>query len=324
MGVITTALAAIGVSAASTSASAAPALNAYVAQPFVQGPDVSGVQIETFNSSCPATWWSGSGNQATTSAGCRVAFGNIWGGASTTVGTPTRGGGLPQTNYGVVYNGRQVTVTLDHAASFLGFQWSAGDIKNTLTLYSGASVVATFTTQDLLAMLYNGEMGAWSANDYLINPARDAWVGQPFAYIYLVGLGGLTFDSFVISQTGDGPQGDFEFDNFSLSDSPVSIDPTKAILIGDEAIPDANENGIDDTSEDSDGDGTADPFEDENGDRVADVLEDSDGDGISDYAERLLLADTGLNPSTKVIVVVIGSGLIGLGVLILLRRRTRA
>jgi len=213
-----------------------------------------------------------------------------------------------------------VTVTLNHAARYLGFQWSAGDAGNTITLYSGSSVVATFTTQDLLAMLYNGDMGSWSANDYLINPARDRWVGEPFAYIYLVGEGGLTFDSFTISQPAHG----FEFDNFSLSDSAVTVDPTTAISIVDEAAPDANGNGVDDTTQDTDGDGIVDPFEDHNGNGIGDVLEDSDGDGVNNYAQRFTLAHTGTDIWTSIGIGALGLGFAGAGILTRARRRPRS
>jgi hypothetical protein len=155
---------------------------------------------------------------------CSSVNGNIYGGASSTLGTPVIGNGTAQTKYGAVYNGAVVTVTLTAPASYLGFQWSAGDAANRLTLYSGATVVATFTTQDLMAMLYNDDMGAWSAKDYLINPARNQWVGEPFAYLHLVGVGGLTFDKFTITQ----PRFGFEFDNFALGDSPVTIDSSTA------------------------------------------------------------------------------------------------
>lgn len=299
-------------------ATAAPALNAYVSEPFVQGPSVTGVQLETFDSNCPATWWSTGSNPGTMTGTCSSVNGNIYGGASTTSGVPTRGGGLPQTKYAAAFNGASVTVTLNHAASYLGFQWSAGDAANRLTLYSGATVVATFTTQDLMAMLYNDDMGAWSANDYLINPARNQWVGEPFAYLHLVGVGGLTFDSFTITQ----PRFGFEFDNFSLSDSTVTVDPLTTIAIGDETPPDANRDGVDDTTEDADGDGIADPFEDVNGDGVADVLEDSNGNGTNDYIDRIMLANTGFDPWPA-----LSSGVILLGIgfaLILLRRRSRA
>ena len=308
----------VAVLGTSTPALAPPMLNAYVDQPFVQGPGISGVQIETFDSACPTTWWSGSGNPGTMSGPCQSVNGNIFGGASTTSGAPSRGGGSPQTKYGAVFNGGLVTVTLDHPASYLGFQWSAGDRGNTITLYSGASEVATFTTQDLLAMLHNDDMGSWSANDYLINPARDRWIGEPFAYIYLTGVGGVTFDSFTISQPAYG----FEFDNFSLDDRQVPV-PATAISIGEETIPDVNGNGIDDTAEDSDGDGIADPFEDVDGNDVADVFDDSDGDGTSDYVERLSLADTGINRWAAVSLGVIGIGFAGLGVMMRVRRRPR-
>jgi hypothetical protein len=208
-------------------------------------------------------------------------------------------------------------VTLDHPASYIGFQWEAGDGGNVLTLYSGASAVATFTTQDLLAMLYKNAMGDWSAEDYLINPGTNKRTGDPYAYIYLNGINGLTFDSFAVSHPLN--KWAFEFDNFSLSDTPVTLDPATVTIIGDETPPDANGNGIDDTTEDVNGDEVIDPFEDTDGDGVGDVFEDTDGDGISDYAERVTLADTGIDlwAVTSTSGLLLGTGFL----LILLRRR---
>lgn len=297
-------------------ANATPGLEAYVSQPFVQGPDVSGVDIETFDSECPDTWWQGGSNPGIMTGSCSSVIGNFYGGASTTSGTPTLGDGTGQTKYGAVYNGASVTVTLDHPASYLGFQWSAGDGNNLLTLFSSGTTVATFTTQDLLAMLYYDEMGAWSAEDYFINPAMDEWIGEPFAYLYLVGTGGLTFDSFSISQPIHG----FEFDNFSVGDAPVTINPATTIRIGDETPPDENGNGIDDTTEDSDGDGIKDPFEDSDGDGISDVFEDSDGDGINDFAESETLADTGVEVWSAFGTATL---LIGAGVVLALRRQRK-
>ena len=295
-------------------AHAAPALEAYVSQPFVQGPDVSGVDIETFDSECPDTWWQGGSNPGTMTGSCSSVDGDVYGGASTTSGTPTLGDGTGQTRYGAVYDGATVTVTLAQPASYLGFQWSAGDGNNLLTLFSSGTTVATFTTQDLLAMLYYDDMGDWSAIDYFINPAINEWIGEPFAYLYLVGSGGLTFDSFSISQ----PVYGFEFDNFSVGDTPVTINPATAIRIGDEIPPDENGNGIDDTTEDSDGDGIKDPFEDSDGDGISDVFEDSDGDGINDFAESETLADTGVDVWSAFGTATL---LIGAGVALALRRR---
>lgn len=246
---------------------------------------------------------------------CTSMDGDIWGGASSTSGLPSIGDATAQTKYGAVFVGNSITVTLDHPASYLGFHWEAGDSGNFITLYSSGVEVATFTTDDLMNMLYYDAMGTWSANDYLINPARSEWIGAPFAYIHLVGVGGLTFDSFTMTEPFNGG---FEFDNFAIQDNPVTLDPETVLSIGDETPPDANGNGIDDTTEDSDGDGIIDPFEDVNGDGAGDVFQDSDGDGTSDYAERVTLADTGVEPWPLISA---GTLMFGLGISFLIIRR---
>ena len=299
-------------------AHAAPALNAFVSAPFVQGPSETGAQIEPFDSSCPTTWWTGLSNQGAMTGVCTSRSGNIWGGSSTTSGAPTLSGPSQQTKYGVVFQGQSVTVTLDHPASYLGFHWEAGDRCNTLTLSNGAANVATFTTEDLLGMIYSGSVGEWSSNDYLYNPARTQWVGQPFAFVHLVGIDGLTFDTVTFTEPCPGG---FEFDNFTIVDAPVTLDPTTVVAIGDTTPPDADGDGTSDFAEDSDGDAIPNPFEDVDSDGVADSFQDSDGDGITDYEERVAaLPNTGVPAANEFALggfLVIG----GLVLIVALRRR---
>jgi len=306
-----------GVGLSSPAQAAAPALEAYVSQPFVQGPSSLGAEIETFDTSCPSTWWFGLSNEGVRSGPCSSLNGNIWGGASTTSGTPTRTDPTHQTKYGMISRGQTLTIQLNHPASYVGFHWEAGDPCNTLTISNSGTPITTFTTEDLMGMIYSGSIGSWSSNDYLINPARSQWVGQPFAFIHLVGVHGLTFDQLTFTQTCSGG---FEFDNFTIVDAPVTLDPTTVVAITDTAPPDADEDGVSDFEEDTDEDGISNPFEDNNDDGVADSLEDSDGDGINDYVESIrALANTGVPSAQEVL---FGLGLLVAGVtLVMIRRR---
>ena len=296
-----------------------PALDAYVSQPFVQGPSSPGAEIETFDTSCPSTWWLSFSNNGSRTGPCSSQSGNIWGGASTTSGTPTKTDPSHQTKYGMISRGQTLTIQLTSPASYVGFNWQAGDPCNTLTISNGGTTLTTFTTEDLMGMIYSGSIGSWSSNDYLINPARSQWVGQPFAFIHLVGVHGLTFDKLTFTQTCSGG---FEFDNFTIIDAPVTLDPTTVVAITDTTPPDADADGVSDFEEDEDGDGISNPFEDTNDDGVADSLQDSDGDGINDYVEAIrALANTGVPTSGGLL---LGLGLFAAGLtLVIARRRFR-
>lgn len=300
-------------------AHAAPALNAFVSAPFVQGPSAAGAQIETFDTTCPQTWWSGMSNEGTLVGPCTSMNGDIWGGSSTTSGVPTLSDPSEQTKYGAVFEGQSITVTLDHPASYVGFNWQAGDWCNTLTIGSGGTDIATFTTEDLMGMIYSGTVGEWSSNDYLYNPARSQWIGYPFAFIHLVGVNGLTFDTITFSEPCSGG---FEFDNFTIVDAPVTLDPTTVVPISDTTPPDANGDGTSDFEQDSDGDGISDPFEDTDGDGVAESFEDTDGDGLTDYEEQAIeLPNTGVPVAVEF---ALGGLLLIAGLTLIVVRRRRA
>ena len=69
------------------------------------------------------------------------------------------GAGVGGSNYSVQSNNvnlgdvTSTTLTLEHPSAYFGLWWSAGDPENVMNFYSGSSLVAHFTTANLMAKL---------------------------------------------------------------------------------------------------------------------------------------------------------------------------
>lgn len=221
-----------GVSAAN--AATAETVDFYLSAPNVMNTYVDGAVVETFNTfntgSCPTSWptvgtitVSGSGN------GCRITNANTYGGATAgATGAPVNRPSGSGTRYVSVESNSTVTLSLSRPETYLGFWWSAGDANNSIKLYSGGTdgkLVGSFSTASLVAMLNNGSGTIESLDgtthrtcDYYGNPVlTTATCGggrEPFAYVHLIGTGGLNFDTVVFTQ---GSSGGFEFDNMAIA-----------------------------------------------------------------------------------------------------------
>ena len=121
-----------------------------------------------------------------------------------------------------------VTLTLDVAANYFGFWWSAGDSKNRMTIYNNGTVLAVFQTSDITSLLANNPVVAINGTQYQTsafkgNPNTGAFHGQdgsePFSYVNLVALG-VTFDKIVFDNNGSSG---FENDNHSVYTGVVDI-----------------------------------------------------------------------------------------------------
>src|SRR5262249_48731217 len=90
-----------------------------------------------------------------------------------------------------------ITLKLAPPAAYVGFWWSAGDQYNRIDLYSGTTLYATFSTQNLLNFLNNGvgtvtaldgtttyQTSAYFGNPNIASGSRDAT--EPFVYISFV------------------------------------------------------------------------------------------------------------------------------------------
>ena len=188
-------LAAIAVSCLARSASAGIVVTAEA--PGVQSSQVAGVTTETFDGFAAAHYTSLSTAVGTiTSADAVVSAANQFGGA----------GGAA--NYLAIRNLQTATLTLPAAQGYFGMWWSAADLGNVLSFYSGATLIGSFVPATALGAL---------GSSYLGNPNGTFPPNDPtekFAYLNFVGVGGTTFDRIVVTNTDSSTA--FETDNWSI------------------------------------------------------------------------------------------------------------
>jgi hypothetical protein len=112
---------------------------------------------------------------------------------------------VESTSVGSPDNVVKTTLSLTTPVAYFGFWWSAGDAFNVLDFYSGATLVAEFTTDNLMKKL---------PQSYYGNPKdRSLNSGEPYAFINFFGAGGSTWDQ--IQFSNDGSSG-FEADNYTV------------------------------------------------------------------------------------------------------------
>lgn len=143
-------------------------------------------------------------------------------------GTPDdyRFGGANATNYvsvGVQDGSNTGSYEIDFAgdAFYFGFFWGAGDNRNKLTFYDGATEVGTFLVGDIIASLLPGHYG---------NPNGGYNSAEPYAFLNFTATLGVKFTRVVVSNDNpsSGPQSGFETDNHTISRVPIDIVPEPA------------------------------------------------------------------------------------------------
>ncbi|CAN5862691.1 hypothetical protein BH11VER1_BH11VER1_19930 [soil metagenome] len=114
---------------------------------------------------------------------------------------------LNGTRYSVQGAGTSVTsstLSLNTPSSYFGLWWSAGDAKNVLDFYSGETLLAEFTTSNLLSSL---------PADYRGNPRnRSLDSSEPFAFVNFFGDTNTAWDRIVFRNNGSSG---FESDNYT-------------------------------------------------------------------------------------------------------------
>lgn len=96
----------------------------------------------------------------------------------------------------------KTTLTLNTPSAYFGLWWSAGDASNVMEFYNGTTLVAHFTTADLLKRLpstYNGNPNNRTQN-----------TGEAYAFLNFFGAGTTTWDKIYFSNNGTSG---FESDN---------------------------------------------------------------------------------------------------------------
>jgi hypothetical protein len=210
-------------------------LTVYFSPPAAQSSTVSGVSTETFDALS-----TGVKTTAYTSAGIGTYTGSStnpfailahdqFGGATDSTHTKP-------TNYigvgGATNSTSPVILTLTQPAAYFGFWWSAGDQYNRVDLYQGSTLLATFTTQNLLTFLNNGVgtvtaingTTTYNTNAYFGNPnisggSNDST--EPFVYISFK-ITGATIDKLTFYNTS-ATGSTFESDNHSVIFSGNSV-----------------------------------------------------------------------------------------------------
>jgi len=223
----------------------------FISAPGVEGPpSLSGLTMETFNTASIGEKLSGStlavGN-ITTSSTCNsnssgIYIGaSVWAGAVTTSDTPyptnfNLPASPPNTNYPFAdktqfaYPSRGcVAIQLSRAVNYLGLYWAAGSTGNQIRIRSGSTLIASFSTDDLMSLIPTTTSddpmvtaigGAQYDIDHYEAGHKDGWDGwrtparwseQPYAYIHIVVPQGITFDSVELTST------QFEFDNLAIA-----------------------------------------------------------------------------------------------------------
>jgi PEP-CTERM motif len=179
----------------------------------VQSSSVPGVTTETFNSFSPGQY-----SSLVTSLGTLSTSGEF-----SIVAADGFGGAGGTGHYFAVgaesASADPVTLTLNGPQSYFGMWWSAADANNSLQLYSGNTLLASYSTADVFTGL---------SSSYYGNPNNGSDAGEPFAYVNFNATGGTTITSVVFSNNGTTATG-FEADNLSISTVP---EPSSLILSG--------------------------------------------------------------------------------------------
>lgn len=257
----------------------------FISAPGVEGPrSIPGLSMETFDALTPGNKTSGTalaiGTISANSLNVYDCSGSTcWAGAATSNSTPIPSvfslpATTPNSNYPYddktpfAYPAGQVTIDLARAVNYFGFYWAAGSGSNTVKLFSGNTLVASFSTVDLNTLIptsraatnqtvaangggtYNvddyrgGHKNAWDSwytaggiNCALASPnthSQDCWNPQQFAYVHAVVPQGVTFNKVQLIAN------DFEFDNLAIANYTGTFDPTGLVgipLTGASVVP---------------------------------------------------------------------------------------
>ena len=178
----------------------------YAEQPNSDNTTLSGTSVFDFNSltanrKYTGLAWTGVG----TIDSIYVKSADSYGGAADATHASGSNYGVQSTSVGSPNNVVTSTLNLNSSISYFGLWWSAGDAKNVLDFYNGSSLVAEFTTGNLLAAL---------PSSYYGNPRnRSLDSGEPFGFINFYGQSGVSWDKIVFRNNGSSG---FEADNYTV------------------------------------------------------------------------------------------------------------
>ncbi len=161
------------------------------------------VNVETFDSLSTGVNNNVSWNGVGTFDSLNVKNADQYGGAPTAASP--NGSKYAVEGLGVV---NTTTLKLNTASSYFGLYWSAGDAANDLKFYNGTTLVADFTTANLMNKL----PGSYYGNPITSGYNAGANSGEPYGFINFVGDANTSWDSIVFGNNGGSG---FEADNYT-------------------------------------------------------------------------------------------------------------
>jgi hypothetical protein len=218
---------------------------AYVEAPHIQASSLSGITTSTFDSfstgnySSPLTTAIGV-YEASPTDQFNLHAADQYGGAGET-------GNFFAIGSDSGYTGPLV-LNLNSQENYFGFWWSAGDANNSISFLENGTVLATFTTANLVSLLPNTQNGTvtaingttYNTKNYYGNPnnlSQDT--NEPFAYVDII-ANGISFNQVSFYNTlGTG----FESDNHSVA-SGVTTPPSGDVIIENVPLTTAGQNQV--------------------------------------------------------------------------------
>ena len=177
----------------------------------VQESQVPGVVTEDFNS-LPLGHFSGAITMGTLSAGGSIVAANSYGGSY----------GSQYYAIGAQSGDLAATLTLTSPQDYFGMYWPAGDAKNHLEFFDGATLLGSYRVGDIIPDLTSAYYG---------NPNNGADKREPFVYLNFTTTGSSVITS--VKFLNDDASTGFEMDNFSVLSTPVNPIPGHTVPDGD-------------------------------------------------------------------------------------------
>lgn len=217
-------------------------ISLYVSAPYVQGSHATqSVLREDFNAAASCTAATGVGPVTLSgSVACSIDNPNDYGGA--TVGpensTPITPGGTPTKHLKNSNTNSFVTFTPATPVKYVGVWWSAGSPGDLIELYDGTTLVQSVST-DVILNLFSASGGTvptvgggtHAVSNYNGNPRNTAINGgQPYVYLNLFLIGGLSATRIVVSGQY------FEIDNLVTSTVEQSTTSTMVFVAASQTI----------------------------------------------------------------------------------------
>ncbi|MBK1883384.1 PEP-CTERM sorting domain-containing protein [Luteolibacter pohnpeiensis] len=122
-----------------------------------------------------------------------------------------------------VKGGAITSLTLDEEVSYFGFYFTAGDIYNSIDLYSGDTLLMAFSTETLIDYIPRTagttvtaiDGNTYNTIDYYGQPVTNLNGNEPYAYIHFFATDGTTIDRIDFHQEVNTNTSVFENDNHS-------------------------------------------------------------------------------------------------------------